>query len=66
MLISSNDIINVTYSDDELIKDKEEIALSESSLTLNDMVVDYINKISSSNKEKMIAEFKTLVELNKK
>lgn len=66
MLVSSNDIINVTYTDDELVKIKEEISLSESSLTLSDMVVDYINKISSSNKEKMIAEFKTLVELNKK
>ena len=44
---------------------KEEISLSESSLTLSDMVVDYINKTTSNNKEKMIEEFKNLVELNK-
>lgn len=66
MLLSENDFINVTYSDDDILKDKEEIILSDSSLTLNEMVVDFINKSESENKDRILKEFKTIVELNKK
>jgi len=66
MLLSENDFINVTYSDDEVLKDKEEIILSNSSLSLNEMVVDYINKSESENKDRILKEFKTIIELNKK
>ena len=67
MLISENDIVNITYSDDEIIKDKEEILeLNENSLSLNEMIVDYINKSDSINKNKVIEEFKNIIELNKK
>lgn len=67
MLISENDIINISYSDDEIIKDKEDILeLNETSLSLNEMVVDYINKSDSINKNKIIEEFKNIIELNKK
>jgi len=67
MLISENDIVNITYSDDEIIKNKEEILeLNENSLSLNEMIVDYINKSDSINKNKVIEEFKNIIELNKK
>ena len=67
MLISENDIMNISYSDDEIIKDKEDILeLNESSLSLNEMVIDYINKSDSTNKNKILEEFKTIIELNKK
>lgn len=67
MLIAENDIVNITYSDDEIIKDKEEIIdLNENSLSLNEMVIDYINQSPSQNKKKILQEFRNIVELNKK
>lgn len=66
MLISEHDISNVKYSDDDIIKDKEDILLNESSLTLKEMVIDYINQSPSENKERVLEEFKNIVELNKK
>lgn len=67
MLMSEYDIVNVTYSDEDNNKDKIEILeLNESSLSLNEMVVDYINQSQSENKEKILKEFKMIVELNKK
>ena len=67
MLISENDIINITYTDDEILKDKEDILeLNEKSLSLNDMIIDYINKIDSINKNKVLDEFKNIIDLNKK
>lgn len=67
MLISEHDITNVTYSDDEIIKDREDILdLSETSLSLNEMVIDYINQSPSENKKRILQEFKNIVELNKK
>lgn len=66
MLISEHDIVNVTYSDDEILKDKEDVLLNEQSLSLNEMVIDYINKSPSENKSKILQEFKKIVELNKK
>lgn len=67
MMISEYDIKNISYSDDEIIKDKEDILyLSESSLSLNEMIVDYINKSEIDNKDKVLKEFKNLIELNKK
>lgn len=66
MLLSENDFVNVTYSDDDILKDKKDIILSDSSLSLNEMVVDFINKSESENKDRILKEFKTIVELNKK
>jgi hypothetical protein len=67
MIIGQYDIVNITYSDDEIIKDKEDILeLNETSLSLNEMVIDYINQSQSENKEKILQEFKKIVELNKK
>jgi len=67
MLISEYDIVNITYSDDEIIKDREDILeLNESSLSLNDMVIDYINQTPSENKKRILEEFKNIVELNRK
>jgi len=67
MLISEHDISNVTYLDDETLKDKEEIlTLNENSLSLKEMVIDYINQSSSENKQRILEEFKNIVELNKK
>lgn len=65
MLLSENDIVNVIYTDDELIKDKDEILLNDSSLSLNDMVIDYINQSQSENKNRILQEFKNIVELSK-
>ena len=67
MIIAEHDIVNITYSDDEILKDKEDILdLSENSLSLNEMVIDYINQSSSENKKRILQEFKKIVELNKK
>jgi hypothetical protein len=67
MLIAEYDIVNITYSDDEILKDKEDILeLNENSLSLNEMVIDYINQSPSENKNKMLKEFNNIVELNRK
>ena len=67
MLIGEYDITSINYSDDEILKDKEDILdLSETSLSLNEMVIDYINQSPSENKKRILQEFKTIVELNKK
>ena len=67
MLISEHDIVNVTYNDDEILKDKEDIMeLSENSLSLKEMVIDYINQSPSENKNRILKEFNKIVELNKK
>ena len=67
MLISEHDIANVSYIDNEILKDKEDILdLNESSLSLNEMVIDYINHSPSENKTRILQEFKNIVELNKK
>lgn len=67
MLLNQYDINNVTYSDDEIVKDREDILeLNEHSLSLNEMVEDYINKLESDNKDILLKEFKKIIELNKK
>ena len=67
MMIAEHDIVNITYSDDEIIKDREDILeLNNSSLSLNEMVIDYINQSPSENKNRVLQEFKNIVELNKK
>jgi hypothetical protein len=67
MLINEYEPINITYSDNDIIKDREDILeLNESSLSLNEMVIDYINQSPSENKERILKEFKNIVELNKK
>ena len=67
MLISEYDIVNVSYTDNEILKDKEDILeLNEASLSLNEMVIDYINQSPSENKIRILQEFKNIVELNKK
>lgn len=67
MLIGKHNITSINYSDDEILKDKEDLLdLSESSLSLNEMVIDYINQSPSENKKKILEEFKTIVELSKK
>jgi len=67
MLISEHDISNIIYLDDDILKDKEEIInLNESSLSLNEMVIDYINQSPSENKKRILQEFKNIIELNKK
>ena len=46
---------------------KEDILeLSETSLSLNEMVIDYINQSPSENKKRILQEFINIVELNKK
>ncbi len=67
MLINEYEPINITYSDNDIIKDREDILeLNESSLSLNEMVIDYINQSPSENKERVLKEFKNIIELNKK
>ena len=67
MLINQYDIVNVTYSDDEILKDKEEILeLNQNSLSLNEMVIDYINQSGSENKNRILEEFKNIIKLSKK
>lgn len=66
MLIAEHDIVNINYSDDEILKDKEDILdLSETSLSLKEMVIDYINQSPSENKKKMLKEFNNIIDLNR-
>lgn len=65
ILLSEDNITNVIYSDNEILKDKDEIILNENNLTLNEMILDYINKLESDNKDVLIEEFKNIVKLNK-
>lgn len=65
MLLSENDFINVTYIDDELNKEKDDIIeLDGESISLNDMIEDYIKKTEHNNKEKILEEFKKIAKLN--
>lgn len=67
LLLSENNVIGYTYIDDEILKDKEEIILNDSTLSnINEMVIDYINKSEFDNKEQILKEFKNIIELNKK
>jgi len=67
MLINEHDITSINYSDDEILKDKEDlINLNESSLSLNEMVIDYINQSPLENKKRILQEFNNIVELNRK
>lgn len=67
MLISEHDLVNITYSDDEILKDREDVLeLNQSSLSLNEMVIDYINQSPSENKTRILQEFTNIVALNKK
>jgi hypothetical protein len=67
MLMTDYNISNINYIDDDIIKDKEDIIeLEESSLTLKDMVVDYIEKSDYADKNKILKKFENILELNKK
>jgi hypothetical protein len=66
MLINEYNIKNIKYIDDDIIKDKNTLELNQSNLSLNEMVVDYINQSDSQNKKKLLEEFKNIVELNNK
>lgn len=67
MVLSKNNITNVIYSDEDILKDKEDILeLDNDSLSLKEMVEDYINKSDSKHKNKLLEEFNNIVKLNKK
>jgi calcineurin-like phosphoesterase family protein len=67
MLLSEYEPINVTYTDDEILKDREDVLdLNETSLSLNEMVIDYINQSPSENKTRILQEFNNIIALNKK
>jgi hypothetical protein len=62
MLLSENDFLNVNYIDDELNRDT--IELDGESVSLTEMIEEYIKKSEMSNKEKLLEEFKKIAKLN--
>jgi len=65
MLMAENNIVNVIYSDDEIMKDKEDILeLNQEKISLNEMVIDYINNSQVKNKDELLKEFNNIIKLN--
>lgn len=62
MLLSENDFLNVNYIDDELNRDT--IELDGESVSLTEMIEEYIKKSEMDNKEKILEEFKKIAKLN--
>lgn len=66
LLLSEYNTPDVTYYDEDINNTSTDLILDEKSISLNDMVFDYINNSSLNNKNKLLEEFKTLIEINKK
>jgi hypothetical protein len=64
MLLAENEFVNISYTDDEISKDRDLIQLDGESVSLIDMINEYIEKSTSTNKEKLIKEFEKITKLN--
>ena len=64
MLLSENDFTKVSYTDDEIKKDRDLIQLDGESVSLKEMITEYIEKSDVDNKKKLLEEFKKIAKLN--
>ena len=64
MMLSENDFTNVSYTDDEIKKARDLIQLDGESVSLKDMITEYIEKSDVDNKEKLLIEFQKITKLN--
>ena len=56
--LDKTSLYSLTFSDDEILKDKEDIInLNQNSLSLNEMVVDFIEKSEIPHKEEVLKAF---------
>jgi len=64
MLLSENDFTNITYIDDEIEKNRNIIQLDGKSVSLKEMITEYIQKSDIDNKDKILKEFEKITKLN--
>ncbi len=64
MLLSENDFKNIYYTDDEIKKDSDIIQLDGESVSLKEMISEYILKSEIDNKDKLLKEFQKISKLN--
>lgn len=63
MLLSENDFINVSYTDDDIKRDRDLIQLDGETVSLKEMIEEYIDKSEMDNKDKLLKEFEKIVNL---
>ena len=64
MLLSENDFKNISYTDDDIKRDRDLIQLDGESVSLKEMISEYILKSEVDNKDKLLEEFKKITKLN--
>jgi len=65
--IDKSSLYALTFSDDEILKDKEDIVnLNQNSLSLNEMIENYIENLESPNKTELLTAFNKIKNLSKK
>jgi len=64
MLLSENDFKNVSYTDDEIKRDRDLIQLDGESVSLKEMISEYIQKSEIDNRDKLLEEFEKITKLN--
>lgn len=63
MLLAENEFNNITYTDDDIIKDRDLIQLDNKTISLKEMVVEYIEKSNIDNKEEVLKEFEKIIKI---
>ena len=64
MLLSENEFTNISYIDDDINNDRDLIQLDGSSVSLKEMIIEYIEKSEINNKNEILKEFKKITQLN--
>jgi len=64
MLLSENDFKNVSYTDDDIKRDRDLIQLDGESVSLKEMISEYIQKSEIDNKDRLLQEFEKITKLN--
>jgi len=64
MLLSENDFQHISYTDDDIKKDRDLIQLDGESVSLKEMISEYILKSGIDNKDKLLEEFQKISKLN--
>lgn len=64
MLLSENDFSNISYIDDDIKRDRDLIQLDGDSVSLKEMIFEYIQKSEIDNKDRLLQEFEKITKLN--
>lgn len=64
MLLSENEFKQISYTDDEIKQDKDLIQLDGKSVSLKEMISEYIIKSNVDNKDELLKEFEKITKLN--